>query len=292
MDSTIATQSEALVNEVVTNEDATPNRRQVGKRVYFGTAGDDIFVGRNRNDIAFGLAGNDTLFGNGGDDTLKGNAGDDFILGGVGNDQIYGGSGLDSLFGQLGNDTIFGGTGNDLLNGGEGGDRLIGGGGSDNMTGGAGIDSFFYFADSLTGGQFAPAANGIQVSNLAPDEITDFAIAEDRIAADASDLGIRGALNFQKGASGNVGNGNVIVLTDPFANAAAAARAIDNNRNITNGAGIFVYHNLNLGITRVVHSQDLGNGGGITVLANLRNQGGQNAITALNTFSANNFSLF
>jgi serralysin len=292
MDNVTNNQSELLVNEAATNEDSVLSRRQAGRKAYFGTNQDDVFVGRNRNDLAFGLGGNDTMFGNGGNDILKGNAGDDFILGGVGNDKLYGGSGVDSLFGQLGDDTMFGGSGNDLMNGGEGGDRLVGNAGADTMTGGAGIDSFFYFGDSLTGGQFTAAANGIKVSNLAPDEITDFAIAEDRLAFDASDLGIQGPLVLQKGAAGTISNGNVIVLTTPFANAAAAAKAIDDNRNITNGAGIFVYHNLNLGITRVVHSQNLGAGGDITVLANLRNQGGQNAINALPTFSQNNFSLF
>jgi len=87
-------------------------------------------------------------------------------------------------------------------------------------------------------------------------------------------------------------NGNVLVLTDVFANAGAAAAAINNNANITAEEGVFVYFNSTLGITRMVYSENLGAGGDISVLANLNNQttvaGG---VANLASFSASNFTL-
>ncbi|HEY9660247.1 MAG TPA: hypothetical protein V6C65_17450, partial [Allocoleopsis sp.] len=128
--------------------------------------------------------------------------------------------------------------------------------------------------------------------NLAPDAITDFNIAEDKFVLIGSDLGIKTPVQFQSGKSNEIkGDGNVIVLTDTFQNAAAAARAIANNDNIKADAGVFVYFNVNLGISRLVHSQDLSDGGNISVLANMTNQTGQNAINSLPTFTANNFNV-
>ena len=59
-----------------------------------------------------------------------------------------------------------------------------------------------------------------------PDLIQDYDIELDRFGLDASDLGLSN-LTFQKGTSTEINaNGNVVVLTDGFANAAAAAKAI------------------------------------------------------------------
>jgi len=60
-------------------------------------------------------------------------------------------------------------------------------------------------------------------------------------------------------------------LQAPFANAAAEAIAIANNDALTAAEGLFVYNTI-LGIPRFVHSQDLSDGGAISVLANLTNQ--------------------
>ncbi|MCY7277954.1 MAG: hypothetical protein LH702_30525 [Phormidesmis sp. CAN_BIN44] len=87
------------------------------------------------------------------------------------------------------------------------------------------------------------------------------------------------------------GDGNVIALTDPFPAAGATARAIANNDNIKAGAGAFVYFNSTLGLTRLAYSQDLGNGGDVSVLANLENQRGEAGLANVANFSANDFTL-
>ncbi|MBW4657859.1 MAG: hypothetical protein KME15_04240 [Drouetiella hepatica Uher 2000/2452] len=256
-----------------------------------GSRRSDIFQGSDRDDTVFAGQGDDILITGGGSDLVFAGAGNDFILAEAGNDVVFGDLGDDSIFGQAGNDVLLGGVGLDTVNGGLGNDILVGGEGTDVLTGGLGNDRFVYNADSFRGAVFAPAANLINTSNLPPDAITDFSIADDQFTLVGSDLGLVNAA-FQKGNSAQIaGNGNIIVLTDAFANAAAAAKAIQNNNNIQADAGVFVYFNVNLGVSRLVHSQDLGDGGSISVLANLTNQTGQNGITALNTFSANNFAV-
>jgi serralysin len=99
-----------------------------------------------------------------------------------------------------------------------------------------------------------------------------------------------GAINFQKGASAALTNGNVLVLTDGFAAAAGAAKAIAANGNITAKEGAFTYFNTTLGISRLVYSKDLANGGDISVLANL-GDAGTGALANQANFTANNFSL-
>lgn len=257
-----------------------------------GTAGQDIFKGSGKDDTAFGGQGDDTLVSGAGSDVILAGAGNDFVISGAGNDVVFGDFGDDTIFSQAGNDVVLGGAGLDLINSGDGNDILVGGAGADILTGGAGNDRFVYNADSFTGAVFQlNQAAQIKQSNLAPDNITDFNIAEDQFVAVGSDLGLDKVVRFQKGNSGQVGDGNVIVLTDPFQNAAAAARAIANNNNIKADEGLFVYFNVNLGISRLVHSQDLSDGGDISVLANMTNQAGQNGINNLNNFSSNNFKV-
>ena len=83
----------------------------------------------------------------------------------------------------------------------------------------------------------------------------------------------------------------MIVLTDPFPAAGAAARAIANNDKITADEGVFVYFNSTLGLTRLAYSQDLSDGGDVSVLANLTNQRGDAGLANLERFSAADFQL-
>ena len=124
-----------------------------------------------------------------------------------------------------------------------------------------------------------------------PDLIQDYDIELDRFGLDTSDLGLSN-LTFQKGTSTEINaNGNVVVLTNGFANAAAAAKAIADNNSITAEQGVFIYFNTNLKFSRLVYSKNLGTGGDISVLANLANQTNEVGLANVNTFSINNFTL-
>ena len=201
-------------------------------------------------------------------------AGNNQFVGGAGNDFLDGGAGSDVLAGEGGNDLIAGGTGVDIL------------------AGGSGADTFLINGDPFANGVPAPAgATGINVLNR-PDVIADYTIGEDRFALDGSDLGIA-SLSFQQGISSQLAGGsNALVLLDPFPAAGAAARAIANNPNVTADAGVFVYFNSTLGINRLVYSQDLSDGGNISVLANLNNQQGLAGFSNLASFTGSDFTVF
>jgi Ca2+-binding RTX toxin-like protein len=244
--------------------------------------GNDLMVGNDGNDFLAAGAGNDALFGGNGNDRLEADGGNDTVFGGAGDDQLFGGAG---------DDFVSGGTGNDLLEGEAGNDTLIGGDGIDVMKGGQGIDTFVYEGNVFANGTPAPAGQtGINALNT-PDIILDYTIGEDKFAFDGKDLGLKN-LTFQKGQSSQIAtDGNLIVLTDPFPAAGAAARAIANNPNITADAGAFVYFNSTLGLTRLVYSNDLSDGGDISVLANMDNQRGAAGLANIANFSAKDFTL-
>lgn len=214
------------------------------------------------------------------------------FIGGLGHDTLNAAASdvaVEAAGGQ-GRDLLIGGSGKDTLRGGRGADVLIGGEGVDTLTGGRFRDQFVYRGNVFAGGTPVSTPAGINALNQ-PDILTDFETAEDQFVLDATDLGIP-AIAFQKGtASGITGNGNVIVLTDGFANAAAAARAIADNNAITADAGVFVYFNTTLGISRLIYSADLGDGGNISALANLTNQAGAAGLANLTSFTAANFAL-
>lgn len=248
----------------------------------FGSAGDDLILGRN---------GSDTLRGGTGDDGLVGGNGNDTLFGNQGNDTLMGDQGVDSLFGGIGDDVLLGGTENDTLVGGAGNDQLVGGDGVDSLTGGAGQDLFVVDGNVFANGTPAPAGTtGINVLNQ-PDVIADYTIGEDKFAFEKASLNIKEFV-FQQGQTAQItGNANAIVLLTSFAAAGAAARAIANNNNITAKEGVFLYFNTTLGLNRLVYSQDLANGGNISVLANLNNQRGDAGIASLARFSAADFTL-
>ena len=174
------------------------------------------------------------------DDNFTGGRGKDFLLGEAGNDRLDGGRG---------NDVLIGGEGNDILLGGKGRDTLFGGEGIDTLTGGDGRDRFVMGGNVFAGGiPVLVGTTGIQALNT-PDIITDYQIGRDRFAFKGSDLGID-RIDFQKGITSEIaGDGNFIVMLDPFANAASAAQAIAANDNITANEGAFVYFNITLEAT-------------------------------------------
>ncbi len=260
---------------------------------------DKILVGDADNNILTGGSGNDVILGLIGDDRLSGGQGNDVILGGQNNDQVFGGQGNDFLLGEEGNDQLQGGEGRDFLDGGLGNDILLGGdgrdvlvggaGGMDVLTGGSGADTFVFAGNVFAG--VTPVLVGTTGIVNQPDVIADYAIGTDRFVFNGVDLGITN-LTFQKGTTAQIAaDGNFIVQLDPFVNAATAARAIADNPAITAKEGVFVYFNTTLGINRLVYSQDLANGGNISILANLTNQSGDAGIANLNSFTASDFSL-
>lgn len=177
----------------------------------------------------------------------------------------------DTLNGTSGNDVLFGLNGDDVINGGAGTDVLVGGKGVDTLTGGAGKDFFAFSDNPFSGGPTVAAANGIQVLNK-PDKLTDFSIGKDQLVFGKSQLGVD-KLDFTFGTNNDsFGPGNLIVITEnTFANAAEAAKGLANNASITADAGIFVYFNSTLGKARIVFSQDLSDGGPISVIGQLEN---------------------
>lgn len=228
-------------------------------KVSFGRTGAKPFTMTIDNAETFeinGAATDDSL-------TVKSLAGSDVTLinfsGGDGNDTLdaratstlivaNGGAGDDTLIGGLG--TIVG------ANGAVTGDRL---------TGGLGRDKFQFSTDPFAGK--SPAQNLNQ-----PDVITDYTIGQDQLVFDRQVSGLN-TLAVQVGNSAAIsGDSNVLVLTNGFANAGAAAQAIAANNAITAGKGVFVYFNTTLGFSRTVYSNDLANGGTFSVLANLTNQ--------------------
>jgi serralysin len=279
------------------NEQITP---VTGQLQFRGTGNADVFIGTEDNNVANGKGGDDVVTGGAGNDTLRGARGNDLLLGGEGDDLLAGNLGDDTLFGEagddqlrggLGNDFLDGGIGADILTGGDGVDQLVGGDGVDSLTGGVGADQFTYNGNVFANGtpQLVAAPN-IEVLNT-PDIITDYTIGEDQFVFDQSDLGLS-ELVFQKGASGDIAaDGNAIVLTDGFAAAGGAARAIANNDAIQAKEGVFVYFNTTLGVTRTVYSSDLGGGGAISVLANLDNQRDAVGQANIANFTASDFAL-
>lgn len=287
---------DAILELLQNNEEITP----VTSRRFRGTGDNDVFLGDEQDNNATGGRGNDLLDGGEGSNFLDGSSGNDLLLGGDAADTLEGGNNRDTLIGGLGDDLLSGeggfdlldgGAGADSLNGGNSGDRLVGGDGIDTLTGGTGVDKFTYEGDVFANGTPAlVAAANVNVLNT-PDIITDYTIGEDQFVFDQSDLGLD-SLVFQKGNAADIAaNGNAIVLTNGVAAAGAAARAIANNDNITAKEGVFAYFNTTLGLTRVVYSEDLANGGDISVLGNLNNQSGATGLANIANLTAADFTL-
>ena len=215
------------VENVLGSQFADTLTGDAGNNTLDGGGGDDKLSGGDGADYLIGGDGNDTLTGGNGADYLDGGAGDnvlnggadsDYLVSGPGDETLIGGAGVDTvsyfaaaagvtvslaitsaqntggagvdtittvenlygsafadtLTGSNGANVLQGGAGDDVLNGGGGADTLIGGLGSDTLTGGSAADTFVFtgLADSMT---------------AAPDLITDFAKASDKIDVSAID---------------------------------------------------------------------------------------------------------
>ena len=222
---------------------------------------------------------------------IFGTADGDVLVGTGQNDQLFGGPGNEILIGGAGNDELRAGTGNDILIGGPGDNLLASGLGQNTMTGGTGHETFLYNIDPFRG-KAPVTAPGTKIGIVnAPDTITDFDVTRDTFQLSVKSLGLK-SFSFEDGTSKQfVGSANMLVLQDQFPNAVAAAQAIADNKNVTAEAGVFIYHNTTLGINRLVFSSDLHNGGSISVLANLTNQGGNAGVALLPNYTAQNFSI-
>ncbi len=165
-------------------------------------------------------------------------------------------------------------------------------------------------AATLTVGHFHEApegANGPVVVDILADARADGSIEGsllngDLFQFDAGDLGINGPASFAaldanaEGAGVPAGT-NVIVLlsTDnddnpdtPFlaGTAAAAIAAIVDEP----GPGLFIYHNSNLGLNRLVFSTDLSSADAdLKILARLTDASGEDGIASLSDFTSENF---
>lgn len=244
------------------------------KRFRVGTTADDLVTLRKPNNLFSAGDGNDS------------------VAGGLGSDTLLGGNGGDTLLGNGGRDVLLGDAGADTLNGGNGTDVLQGGLGLDNLTGGRGKDVFVFGADAITDPGTLQLVNlagtGIDVK-VSADAITDYQFGADRIQLSLADFGVEAPLTFAKGVTAELGDGNLIVQLDGFANVALAAAAIAANEAITADAGFFVYFNTSLGFNRLVYSADLGDAGDVTVLANFVDQTGPDGLAAIANFSLDDF---
>jgi Ca2+-binding RTX toxin-like protein len=102
---------------------------------------------RAGNIFGVGNALGNIITGNEGQNLLIAGGGNDTVRGGGARDSIFGEGGDDQLFGDAGIDYIVGGLGNDTIDGGIDADEIYGEDGNDTLTGGAGFST-----DILVGG--------------------------------------------------------------------------------------------------------------------------------------------
>lgn len=122
-----------------------------------------------------------------------------------------------------------------------------------------------------------------------------FDVYSDRFVFDPSAFALNSELVFANGLSSSLpaSGANLIVIQDTSAsfNAGAAANAIA-GAVTTDGAGFFVYHNVALGVNRLVYSSNLNlNTADLAVLARIEAPFGAEALQALGSFTAGNFAL-
>jgi Ca2+-binding RTX toxin-like protein len=232
---TIGANQENLVLWGIENINGTGNTEN---NALYGNVGNNQLNGGDGIDYLLGGDGNDTLNGDTGNDYLNGGAGNDSLDGGDGSDTLVGGNGeLDTLVGGSGDDVyevytgntiteaagggidwvyavvdytlgvnieklvlwetaningtgngednyLYGNVGNNQLVGGAGNDSLFGGAGSDSLTGNIGTDAFTFRGNS---------------SSLGNDAITDFTLAEDKIALSKTTFNLTSAITTAPG---------------------------------------------------------------------------------------------
>lgn len=125
--------------------------------------------------------------------------------------------------------------------------------------------------------------------------LPSFDFNSDRFVFDTSAFTLTSELGFASGLSTSLpaSGANLIVIRDTSAsfNAGAAGNAIANAVTV-DGAGFFVYHNVGLGVNRLVYSSNLNlNTADLSVLARIEAPSGTEALQALGGFTAANFAL-
>ena len=194
---------------------------------------------------------------------------------------------------------ILGDAENNELVGTEGNDLLFGDLGSDTITGGAGMDIFAYAGDPFEGEDVSAPERQIIADE---DFITDFNFAEDKYRFNPTDFGISDEVNFT-GIDANAPDAlinpgtNVVTLLNsdndnnpdtPFIAGTAANQIAE--LTTEDGAGLFVYHNSDLGVNRLVYSSNLNDASAdLKVISRQTDLTGDDAIDALSDFSADNF---
>ncbi|MEM6577258.1 MAG: calcium-binding protein [Pseudomonadota bacterium] len=280
-----------------------------------GTDGTDIIFSRGGDDVVSDGGGNDFVRLGSGDDPIKVGAGNDIYIGGRGSDTVSfedteGGvqvdlrakfastsegdkvlKSIENIIGSGQSDTISGNNRDNVLNG---------GGGSDELTGGKGRDAFAFDGDPFDGADIS--ADGRQIIG-GEDFITDFNFHDDRYQLNTDDFGVDGELEFASvnantsGATADVEGANVIVLLNsdndrnpdtPFLAGTAANQIAELVEE--DGAGFFVYFNSNLGLNRLVYSENLNDASAdLKIVTRQTDLEGQDAIDALAQFSEENF---
>lgn len=269
-----------------------------------GGNGDDSLDGRTGNDSLDGGNGNDTLNGSFDNDTLLGGDGDDSLNGGFDNDSLDGGDGNDTLDASsgFGNNTLLGRTGSDILNGGSRDDTLLGGQDSDTLSGSFGADVFAYAGDPFEGQNVSAPERDIIGEE---DFVSDFSFSQldrDTYQFNATDFNISGDVNFTaidanaEGASIEPGTNVVTLLNSdndgdpntPFLAGTAANQIAELTSE--DGAGLFVYFNSELQLNRLAYSTNLNDANAdLKIVSRQTDLTGQDAINALDNFSADNF---
>ncbi|MBJ7440106.1 MAG: hypothetical protein JHD35_13895, partial [Sphingopyxis sp.] len=204
-------------------------------------------------------------------------------------------TGTDAADSLIGSDAV------DEIAGLDGDDRIEGGRASDTVSSGAGRDTLVYRGDPFEGADVSAAGRQI-IGN--EDFVTDFSHADDKVAFNARDFGVRGDLIFSAvdgavpGAAAAPGANVVILLNSdndanpatPF-NAGTAANLVATLVS-TDGPGFFVYHNSALGVNRLVFSSNLNDpAADLKIVARFTDLTGADAIQALQRFTADNFAL-
>ena len=294
-------------------------------QIVFGSRKSDLLEAGDGNDLIFGFGGHDTLIDGAGNDLVFGGRGRDLFEAGAGDDFYHGGRGRDTVSfssteggvevdlsantastlggikSLLSIENVIGSDGDDIIIGDNCSNVLNGGGGSDVLTGGGGRDAFAFSGDPFDGADVS--ADGRQIVGN-EDFITDFEFGRDRYELNAEDFGIEDTLVFAsvdgnaEGAAKALEGANVIVLQNsdndgdldtPFLAGTAAnqiAELVDED-----GAGFFVYYNSNLELNRLVYSENLNDASAdLKIVSRQTDLIGQDAIDALQDFSAANFS--
>jgi PEP-CTERM motif len=152
------------------------------------------------------------------------------------------------------------------------------------------------FSKDPFAGSAANPDDGIRtIVNTQQLSLPAFDFYSDRFVFDPGAFALSGPLSFASGLSTSLpaSGANLIVIQDTSAsfNAGAAANAIAHAMS-TDGAGFFLYHNVVLGVNRLVYSTNLNlNTADLAVLARIEAPLGDQALQALGGFNAGNFAL-